>query len=151
MKVHVIVDFMHIYYKYFYEMKAGKLRRLSSAVSWNGTTIEKDTSLIYYPLKDIEKFRKSFEADGHDVTVSVCFDCKSVRKEADTEESKEYKSNRTNKLSDEDKLDIEYIEKCLRKAGYNVYKVEGYEADDLVSYMVRKLITVSSILMIKIY
>lgn len=52
---------MHIYYKYFFQLKAGRLTRLSVKLN----DIEKDTTLIYYPLRDIEGIRKQLESIKH--------------------------------------------------------------------------------------
>lgn len=136
MKVHAIIDFMHIYYKYYFQLKAGKLKRLSAPLDWNGTVIEKDTTLIYYPLRDIENIRKGLEANQHEVTVSICFDTPSIRKE--TEGGDEYKSNRTKTLNDDDFENIECIREALKKAGYNTYRYEGYEADDIINQLCRE-------------
>lgn len=137
MKLHIIIDFMHIYYKYFFQLKSGKLKKLSSPLEWNGSVIEKDTSLIYYPLKDIEGIRKNLEVSGHDVTMSICFDMQSVRNDGDSDGAKEYKAGRVKSLSDEDYQNVDYIENLLKEAGHNVYRVAGYEADDLVNYLVK--------------
>jgi 5'-3' exonuclease len=136
MKLHIIIDFMHIYYKYFFQMKAGRMPRLSAAVETKGTVVEKDTTLIYYPLKDIESIRNQYEKAGYEVTISVCFDSKSKRKEENTESATEYKSGRKKNLSEVDLENLDLIEKALLEAGHNVYKVEGYEADDLVNHLV---------------
>lgn len=137
MKLHIIVDFMHIYYKYFFQLREGRIKRLSAPVDWNGTVIEKDTTLIYYPLRDIEGIRKNLEAMGHEVTMSICFDTKSKRTESEVSGATEYKSGRTKSLNDEDYKNIEFIQKLLDTAGHNTYRVEGYEADDVVNYLVR--------------
>ena len=137
MKVHVIIDFMHIYYKYFFQLREGKLKRLSAPVNWNGTVIEKDTSLLYYPLRDIEGIRRQMELNGHDTTISVCFDSPSKRKDEGTEAAEGYKSGRKKVLSDEDFKNLEFIQGMLDEAGHNTYKYEGYEADDIVNYLVR--------------
>ena len=137
MNLHIIFDFQHIYYKYFFQLRAGKLKHLTSAVEWNGSVIEKDMSLIYYPLRDIENIRRDLELKGASVTVSVCFDSKSKRSEGNTEEAKGYKSGRQKTLGDEDFKNIELIEELLKVAGHNTYKIEGYEADDLVNYLAR--------------
>lgn len=136
MRLHVIIDFMHIYYKYYFRVRDGKLARLSAPINWNGTVIAKDTTLIYYPLKDIEYIRKNFEMLGHDVTMSVCFDTPSNRK--DIEGGEEYKSGRQHTLKQEDFENISFIENMLREAGHNTYRCEGYEADDLANHLVRK-------------
>lgn len=132
MKIHVIIDFMHIYYKYYFQLKAGRMKRLSAGINWNGTVIEKDTTLIYYPLRDIEGIRKGLEELSHEVTMSICFDSPSLRKELDTSSSKEYKSGRKG-LQEEDFKNIEFIQKLLDEAGHNTYKKEGYEADDIIN------------------
>jgi len=137
MKVHAIVDFMHIYYKYFFQAREGKITRLSAPVDWNGTVIEKDTTLIYYPIRDIEGIRKDLTCLGHDVTISICFDMPSSRKESGVEGSEEYKSSRKKNLNEDDIKNIQYIEKLLKQAGHNTYRIAGYEADDIVSYIVR--------------
>lgn len=137
MKLHIIVDFMHIYYKYFFQLREGKIKRLSAPVDWKGTVIEKDMTLIYYPLRDIENIRKSLETNGHDVTMSVCFDMPSQRKDSDVDGAKEYKSGRQKTLSDTDHENIQFIEKLLSESGVNTYRYEGYEADDIVNHLVR--------------
>lgn len=135
MDIHVIIDFMHIYYKYFYQLRAGKIKHLSAPLDWNGSVIEKDTSLIYYPLRDIEGIRKNLELSGHDVTVSVCFDMKSKRNDIDVTGAKDYKADRPKTLGDEDFKNIDYVLKLLSEAGHNTYRIEGYEADDLVNHL----------------
>lgn len=130
MKLHVIVDFMHIYYKYFFQLREGKLKSLSSVIDG----VEYDTSLVYYSARDIEGIRKSLEKLGHDVTISICFDTKSKRKETD----ENYKSDRPNSLGEADFNNLIVIEDLLKAVGYNTYKVEGYEADDIVNYLIRK-------------
>lgn len=128
---------MHIYYKYFFQLREQKIKRLSAPVDWNGTVIEKDISLIYYPLRDIEKIRKQLEALGHDVTMSICFDLPSKRLEGDTEAAAGYKSGRQQTLNDEDFQNVEFISKMIKDAGHNSYRIEGYEADDIVNHLCR--------------
>lgn len=129
MKLHIIIDFMHIYYKYFFQLKEGKIKHLSSII--NGE--ERDTSLVYYTLRDIENIRKGLEKLGHNVTMSICFDMKSKRREQDAE----YKADRPNNLGSDDFNNIDIIEELLGKVGYNTYRFEGYEADDIVNYLIR--------------
>ena len=137
MKIHIIVDFMHIYYKYFFQLREGKIKRLSAPIEWNGTVIEKDTTLIYYPLRDIEGIRKNLESMQHDVTMSICFDMPSQRSDGDTDEAKTYKSGRKHNLTEVDFDNIGFIKKLLDKSGHNTYRFEGYEADDIANYLVR--------------
>jgi len=138
MNLHIIVDFMHIYYKYFFQNSEGKLSKLSAPVNWKGTVIEKDTTMIYYPLRDIEGIRKNLESLGHTVTMSICFDSKSHRKDEGTESANDYKAGRTHALTDIDHENIDFIQKLLDKAGHNTYKIDGYEADDIANYLSKK-------------
>lgn len=138
MKLHVIFDFMHIYYKYFFMKKGGKIKTLKAPIYWNGSMIEKDTTLIYYPLKDIEEIRREFELQGHEVTMSICFDMPSHRKDAGVVDGDGYKSGRKKSLTDEDHKNIQLIQNLLDEAGYNTYRYNGYEADDIVNYLIRK-------------
>ena len=80
------------------EVQEGKLKRLSAVVNNNGVDEEVDTTLIYYPLRDIEGIRKGLEQLGHEVVISVCFDMPSKRKESDND----YKSGRVHRLGDSD-------------------------------------------------
>lgn len=121
---------MHIYYKYFFQLKAGRLTRLSAEVDGQ----VHDTTLIYYPLRDIENIRKQLESIGHDVTMSICFDSKSKRNESNNE----YKATRTSSLIDDDYENVDNIREMLQQAGYNTYKVDGCEADDIVNYLVKQ-------------
>lgn len=134
MKVHIIIDFTYLYYKYKYTIENNKIRRFKIDLhkmdeDGNAYTEEFETSYVYYPLKEIEGFRKQFLKEGHNVKVSVCFDAPSMRKEVDHE----YKSNRVNKLSDEDFDRINMIREMLTVAGYNTYFIPGYEADDIIA------------------
>lgn len=151
MRVHVIVDFMFLYYKYNVMLKYGRLKNLSVTVDkrvWNGDDIDKlkqqdmqdyggteeeikkDISCIYYTIKEIEQFRRKHENNGNEVTVSVCFDAPSPERK---QENSDYKSNRNpNRLGEQDFNDIAEIKEMLALAGYNVYWREGTEADDLI-------------------
>lgn len=130
--LHLVFDFQFLYYKYKFAIDSGRMKRLSTPVDVGGVVVEKDVSQIYYALREIESIRKKMEKTGKVVVVSVCFDSKSKRKDGDTEEAKGYKANRGNKLSSDDFDNIELVRKILEAAGYNVYKVDGIEADDLV-------------------
>lgn len=138
MNIHIIIDFMHIYYKYFFQVREGRMKSLSAVVEQKGVSIEKDTTLIYYPLKDIESIREQMEKLGHTVTISICFDMKSSRNESGVEGADEYKSGRKKVLSDTDYENIDSIYNMLSTAGHNVYRIEGYEADDIVNYLSRE-------------
>lgn len=133
MIIHAIVDFSFLYYKYKFLRMSGRIKRL--IVERNGK--EKDVSEIYYSIKEVEKIRKDFEAYGHDVVMSICFDSKSKRKDGETSEAKEYKANRHSVLVDEDYENILEIQSIFDRIGYNTYKVEGIEADDLVHELVK--------------
>lgn len=127
MRVHNIVDFNPIYYKYWFRLNSDKIRRLTSG--------NKDISLIYYSLKEIEGYREKLEKDGNEVVTTVCFDSKNLRKTLlSTEESDGYKEGRVKRFTEEDFENIDEIMEMLEKANVNVLKVDGAEADDLVKY-----------------
>ena len=132
MRLHIIIDFMHIYYKYFFQLKDGRIKRLSSVVNRNGVNMEMDTSLIYYTLRDIEGIRSQLEGHGYEVTMSICFDSPSIR----TDENSEYKSTRKRILTDKDFENLKTIKELLETAGYNTYKFDGIEADDIVNKLI---------------
>ena len=119
-KLHLIFDFNHMFYKYKFRLEKGTLKTLS----YGG----KNISYIYYNLRDIESARKKYIKQGYDVFVHICMDSKTKRKDEDAG----YKANREKKLSEDNFSDIEITANLLKEAGYDVTKVEGYEADDLI-------------------
>lgn len=136
-KVHMVVDFMHIYYKYKFMAEQGRLRHLSCQTP-NG---EEDVTNIYYVIKDIEGLKKALETrfalDNVPVGVTICMDNKpTVRLDSGSEQAKEYKAKRKHSLTDEDHRNIEIILELLRRAGYCVLSAPGYEADDLVAFVI---------------
>lgn len=137
MKVHILVDYSFLYYKYKFQLDSGRMHRLTCNMEWHGEVIDKDISQVYYSLREIEGFRRDWEGKGHDVVVTVCFDMPSSRKSEHTAESDKYKSNRGHKLNDEDFENIQFAQQLLEGAGHNTYRIHGYEADDLVNYMVK--------------
>lgn len=141
MIVHQIVDYSFLYYKYKFQLDSGKIRRLTAPIEWKGAVIEKDISQIYYSIKEIEGFRRKLEQAGHNVFVSVCFDMPSSRKQSSKDTSEEaadkYKSNRIKRLNDDDFENIQFVEKLLSQAGYNTYRYDNYEADDIIAHLVR--------------
>lgn len=138
MKVHLIFDFQFLYYKYKFALDSGRMKRLSAPVDVGGVRVEKDISQVYYALREMEGIRKRLEYGGNDVTVSICFDSKSNRKDQGTSESKAYKANRENKLNSDDFDNIDLVRQMLTEAGYNTYKLEGIEADDIIYNLVSK-------------
>ena len=136
MRIHLIVDFQYNYYrvKYGFERGKGYRKRLSSIVDGE----EIDTTYMYLVLKDIESYREKYRflSDGteNDVYTSIAADSKSIRKEEDSE----YKSNRDNKLDDTDFENISRTLETLKVAGYNIYKKDGMEADDIIRALVMK-------------
>lgn len=141
MLVHLLVDYSFLYYKYKFQLENGYMKRLTTPLEWHGTVIEKDVSQIYYSMREIEKFRRQLEQVGHNVIVSVCFDMPSARKEmiaGDSEASAKYKSNRVKHLSDEDFENIRFVQSLLDKAGYNTYRFDRYEADDIIAHLVNE-------------
>lgn len=138
MNVHLIFDFQFLYYKYKFVLDSGQMKRLYTPVEIGGVNIEKDISQIYYAIREMEGIRKKLENNGNTVTVSICFDSKSARKEIDSTEAKAYKSNRESKLSSEDFSNIDIVKQLLKTAGYNTYKLDGIEADDIIYNLVDK-------------
>lgn len=135
-KFHIVIDFSYLYYRYFFKLKqdANKkygIKKLSTIVDDK----EVDTTYMYHIGRDIESFREQlYKMAGYEneITVSICFDSKSERKEEDAE----YKAKRENRLSDEDFNNMRDLMKFFHDIGYNIYKVEGKEADDLVYSLV---------------
>ena len=129
--VHIIWDLMHLYYKYKFSYESGKLKKLTGII--DGTVV--DVTMPYMVLKDIEEWRKKVQekfGSDSEVYVSICMDTKPTeRKKNDT--AGVYKKNRGSRITDTDLENIAMIEDMLRTAGYGVYKVDGYEADDLVA------------------
>lgn len=135
-KFHIVIDFSYLYYRYFFKLKqdANKkygIKKLSTIVDDK----EVDTTYMYHIGRDIESFREQlYKMAGYEneIIVSICFDSKSERKEEDAE----YKAKRENRLSDEDFNNMRDLMKFFHDIGYNIYKVEGKEADDLVYSLV---------------
>lgn len=127
MRVHVVVDFMFIYYKYKFPYVSGRLKKLTDEKG-------NDISMVYYCIKEIEGFMQNMKKLGANPVGTICFDSPSVRKDGDSE----YKATRKSKLSDEDFAAIELIKDILGEAGYNIIQKPGYEADDLVYWVVEK-------------
>ena len=145
MKIHAIVDYSFLYYKYKFQLDSGRIRRLTVPYDDGAVVREKDISQIYYSIKEIEGFRRKLEQAGHDVVVSICFDMPSDRKkvedgatEEETEAANNYKANRVSILGDDDFSNMRLVEELVSDAGHNTYRVEGYEADDLVAYLIDK-------------
>ena len=123
-KVYLLFDFTHMFYKYKYALEAGKMKSLSH----NG----EDISKMYYCLRDIEKTREKYEKLGYEVSVHVALDSKSDRKkENDTYKNTEARNEK--RLNEDEFSQIGETARLLRKAGYEVLKIEGLEADDIVS------------------
>jgi hypothetical protein len=137
MDLHVVVDYSFLYYKYKFQVDYGKQKRLTQMMEWHGVNIEKDVSIIYYSMREIESIRRKFVKDGYKVIISVCFDAKSARKESSEEgdAASKYKSSRKKVLNTQDYEDIQFVMDTLSTAGYNVYRYDGLEADDLVTYL----------------
>ena len=137
LRYHVVVDFSYLYYKYFFRLKKaeeghGYMSRLSTEV--DGRTV--DTTYLYYIGKEIESFRHKIldNIPNSEVVVSLCFDSKSERKEEDAD----YKANRHSALATEDFDNLIKLREFFEELGFNTYKEEGKEADDLVYSVVNK-------------
>lgn len=135
MKVHLIIDFQYNYYRNkfaFLKREQRGANRLSTVI--DGKTI--DVTYLYLTLKDIESYRKSYatnkDSTTNDVYVSIAVDSKTDRKLLDAE----YKANRGDKLDNSDYSNIRVATEILKEAGYNVYKRDGYEADDIIKSLV---------------
>ncbi len=138
-KVHGIVDYSFLYYKYVFSLESGRMRRLSTIYDDGVVAREKDISKIYYSMREIEGFRRGLENQNLDVTMSICFDMPSKRKATEKiEGAKGYKSNRAKKLNEEDFNDISLVMELLSEAGHNTYRLDGYEADDIVFHLINK-------------
>lgn len=117
----------YMFYRYKYIIESGRIKRLTTVV--DGEVM--DVSYLYYTLKSIESEIAKF--NGDDLTVSICVDSHSSRKEENTD----YKSNREGRLTDSDHINLKLIENTLRDVGYNVYKEYGAEADDIINGLVK--------------
>lgn len=133
--VHIIYDFMHVYYKYMFMLRGGRLRELTAKMP-DGSIVP--VSNIYYPLNDIENMRKSIEArfggQAH-VQMSFCFDSPPTERQK-VDVGHVYKAKRVHRLSEDDLANIAIIKQLLGIAGYGIHQMEGYEADDLVRTIV---------------
>lgn len=135
-RFHIVVDFSYLYYRYFFKLKQDEnkkygIKKLSTIV--DGEEVE--TTYMYHIGRDIESFREQvYKMAGYDneITVSICFDSKSERKDEDSE----YKAKREKRLSEEDFNNMRELMKFFGDIGYNIYKEEGKEADDLVYSLV---------------
>ena len=143
MRIHAIVDYSYLYYKYLFQLDSGKMKRLTASIQKDGVNIDKDVSQMYYSMDEIEGFRRKLEKAGHSVIVSVCFDMPSNRKEtseeatdSENEAASKYKANRVKRLSEEDFENMRSVEKLLSDAGHNTYRLEGHEADDLIAHLI---------------
>lgn len=152
--IHVIIDFMFLYYKYKFMLQASRIKQLSglsglpkqliSDARLDGIDLVNfDSSIIYYVLKEIEKICTEFseqfgigDSGTGNLVVSICFDAPApARKDLD----EAYKSNRThNKLTEDDFLRIDIIKEICKLCGYNTYYREATEADDIVYNLVRQ-------------
>lgn len=134
MTTHIIIDFSYLYYKYKFQREYGRIRELTAEVDGNSL----DITNIYYPLKEVEAFRKQVESSNNRCKISICFDSKSFRKELETGGENVYKQNRTSKLNTTDFDNLDIIHEILSDAGYNTYKVDGLEADDIVTTLINR-------------
>lgn len=116
MKKLIIVDVQYLYYKYMFTYMSGRLAKLTCG--------ERDTTMLFYPLKEIKGISDAWQTD-----LAVCFDSANPERK---DEDPDYKKNRTNKLSSEDRDNIAEIKSILDRIGIKTYKVDRKEADDLV-------------------
>ena len=110
-------------------LRNGKLKRLSAVID-NATV---DTTYLYYITKELEGIPSELGLDRNEVKISICFDSKhNKRKEID----KDYKGTRDKVLTQEDFDTIDSLYDIYAKI-YSVYRVDGYEADDLIASLVK--------------
>lgn len=141
-QVHLIIDFSYLYYKYYFQLESGKLKRLIVKNPPNPFGLippecesEIDITLTYYILLEIERLREQWSNKGvYNIVTSICFDSRSARKNSDTE----YKANRQEIFKENNFSEMNFIRLILSKIGYNVYKIEGAEADDLIGNLVEE-------------
>ena len=99
----------------------------------NNIDMYKNELYFNYPVGGMKYFMKFLTLDlmsGNDVVVA--FDSKSFRKDL----SKNYKAGRPQKLSVYSQLETLY--EFLPRCGISCYKMEGYEADDLIYNIVNQ-------------
>lgn len=127
--IHLLVDFMPLYYKYFFLLMNGKIKRLSAVI--DDTTV--DTTYLYYITKELEGVTSELGLDRNSIKISICFDSKhSIRKEID----KDYKGKRDKVLTQDDFDTIDSLYDIYSTI-YSVYRVDGYEADDLITSLAK--------------
>lgn len=160
MNIHLIIDFNYNYHKHVARLRKeiaieeSKVLRMAEEeglsveevaskcfakysldIIEDGKTVTiPHISFIYFPLRDIERNRSMFNTSENNVVTSICVDSRSKRKD----ENEEYKANRVGKLNISDFDNINRCVKILGNCGYNVYKEDGMEADDLISSLVEK-------------
>lgn len=132
-KVHLVIDFNYNYHLFKYKIESEILKPLSITTD-DGEVI--DTTYLYHVIANIESYRKNVANifPNAEVVVSICADSRSVRKDEDSD----YKSNREGKLQSSDIDNIDLILETLKIAGYNMYKEEEKEADDLINSLASK-------------
>lgn len=135
MRVHAIIDFMPLFFKYKFRVesdKRGQFKKLTHVDEINGLNFVRDVTLIYHVLREIELIRADLlkRSPDAELVVSICTDRKSKRKEMS--DGTDYKKNRK-ELTAEELESIDITLELLGKAGYNMYAADGYEADDFVN------------------
>jgi len=159
-----IIDFTSFYYRSKFLLDSGRLTKLTLdcdvvsqfAGDYRETLHEEvkrigenefNIGYVYYPLREVENLRKTLSKNFSEIKFHVCFDSKSVKKD----KVSSYKSGRKTKMVGMDFVNIEILKNIFSSIGYNVYKEEGYEADDLIFTLKNKIRNVSGDEKIMIY
>lgn len=131
--VHVIVDTNHLLYRakqitkdYTYQGKEGL----------HGLLVGDNITVLMGILSSIETIFQNFGTicPNNDVTVSFTFDHRNKER---SEIYPDYKKGRP-ELASEDKNCLNTLQEILSAMGFNVYSYENYEADDLITSLVRQ-------------
>lgn len=121
-KVLNIIDVQHLYYKYKFTHLAGNLKEL--------TYLDRDITLLYYPLREIELIAQMGE-----INTAICFNSKvNAYKEAlDT-----MRENRMSSLKQSDFTNLAEIQEMLNAVGYSTYSIEDQEVNYMVASVCKK-------------
>lgn len=127
---YILIDFAHMAYKYFYGAQS-----LSSTVNVNGVPTEIDTTIAYHTIRALNRYG---ESGRH--FIGVCYEGGSkFRREYFAESTKGgYKGTRKSMDSGMAKA-IKVSFDLLQKVGAAQYCKQGYEADDMIYSIVKRI------------
>jgi 5'-3' exonuclease len=124
----LIIDVPHIYYRYWYTRD-----KFAAIISRSGRNIAHVKAALDACVKIIDD--AAFHYDADELTVFACLDRGGLKQDM----FPEYKANRQSQLDDDNRAEIAYIANALARRGVVVLAADGYEADDLVYTIARKL------------